>query len=188
MARGDSIVRAALAAAVLAAAAQAASAETSASATAAVVAHIPPKVAVSAVAPTVDVGFVRAGEFSATVGFRVETAAPQVQLSVTATPLYKGGVAINPTVAPIPLALSRGVAITAPQASAMGGSNVASFVRAGAVGDFEAHTTEAISLASSQAHGFSQDVAATITWNQADDEKPPGEYAGRVVLTATILP
>jgi hypothetical protein len=31
-------------------------------------------------------------------------------------------------------------------------------------------------------------VAATVTWSQMDEDKPPGEYAGRVVLTAALLP
>ena len=188
MVRSNPILRAMLIAAILSAAGHAASAETTASATATVVAHIPPRISVSAIAPTVDVGIVRTGEFSATVAFRVETAASQVRLFVTATPLYKGGVATDPAVAPIPLSLARGVTFSAPDARPVGGSATAPFAGTGAVGNFEGHTTEALALASSQARGFSQDVSATITWAQADNEKPPGEYAGRVVLTATILP
>jgi hypothetical protein len=162
---------------------------TEASAAVQVVAHVQPRLAVTSQAPTVDVGLVQKGDFSATIGFRVEAGVDRIQLSVSATDLYKGGVPSEATVAPIPLATSRGVLIAPSDATALGGgSGVAKFIASGSIGEFSAQTTECIAFGSKHQGRFGQDVRVIVTWSQDDDAKPQGEYCGRIRLTATILP
>lgn len=161
----------------------------SASATAKVVVHVKPRIAVAATTPVVHVGTIETGNVSATVGFRVESNAGAVEMFVSATGLYKGGVAEGPTVAPIPLDASRGVRIDASEARPQGGrSNVAAFTGHGQIEEFPARVTERIAFESKQKGRFSQDVRIGVAWNQNDAAKPPGDYAGRVRLTAMVLP
>jgi hypothetical protein len=160
-----------------------------ASATVKVVAHIAPRLTVTPQSPAVDVGLVQKGDFSATIGFRVEAGVERVQLSVSATGLYKGGVPTEVTVAPIPLAVSRGVLISPSDASPLGGgSGVANFIESGSIGEYDARVSESIAFGSKHQGRFGQDVHVTVTWSQDDGAKPPGEYCGRIRLTATILP
>jgi hypothetical protein len=173
-------------AAVILATAPPGSAQTKASATAKVVVNIRPSVAVEADAAIVDAGSVRTGEFSATLGFRVRASGPTVALYVRASELHKGDTP-GGSVAPIPLETSRGATITASGASPLSGT-VAPFTSVGTVGGFPTWTTASLSFQSPGATSFHEDVRVTVSWRQDDTAKPPGEYAGRVQLTAMVLP
>jgi len=151
-----------------------------------VLAHVPPRVTVEAGGPGVDAGFVPAGEFSATAGFRVSAGADRVHLAVSATDLHKGG-APGP-VPPIPLTASRGATIASDDARPVGGSGTARFVEADSIGGLAARVSEALAFAGSQAGRFNHDVHVTVTWTHIDGRQPLGEYAGSIRLTAAIMP
>ncbi len=175
--------------AVLGPAASPGLAQQTASATAKVVVTVRPHIAVVANAPTVYAGSIETGDFSATVGFRVEASAPRVHMAVGATGLHKAGDPTDPAVPPIPVKQSDGVRIETSGASPLGGrGNVAVFVESGSIDDLPAMTTERIAFESGRNGRFDEDVRVTVTWRQDDARKPPGEYSGKVRLMAMILP
>ncbi|MBL7140249.1 MAG: hypothetical protein ISS74_05000 [Planctomycetes bacterium] len=45
-----------------------------------------------------------------------------------------------------------------------------------------------ILFAGSQDHRFDQDVEVHVSWRQDDPRPPPGDYGGRVTLTAMLMP
>jgi len=165
-------------------------AETEGCATATVYATVMPNVAVAANTPIVDAGTVQTGDFTAMIEFQVDANKQEVQLSVCASELWKGDDPTGLEVLPIPLNLSAGVVIAPTNANPVGGgSNVANYVGPGdPIDGFECQATEAILFESSQNNRFSQPVYVTVTWTQDDNEKPMGQYSGKVRLCAVLLP
>jgi len=146
-------------------------------------------VSVGVLAGTIDAGVVDAGAVRAVVGFRVEANAPAVTFYVEATGLHKAGRAEGTAVAAIPVDRAAGVTIAPTDAAPAGRtSNVATWSESTAIDGMPAEKSEPIRFASSRAATFSQDVHVTVTWDQADPARPVGVYAGRVKLTAMIMP
>ena len=146
-------------------------------------------VAVGVLAGTVKAGVVEAGAVRAIVGFRVDSNSPAVTLYVEATGLHKAGDADARDPAAIPVDRAAGVVIAPTHAAAAGRtSNVATYAESTSVDGMPAEKSEPIRFASARSAAFSQDVYVTVTWDQCDPQQPVGTYAGRVKLTAMIMP
>lgn len=159
-------------------------ADTNASATASVFATVNPNIGIKPITAIVNAGTVQTGDFSADISFRVDANAQFIQTFASASPLYKGDNPTGTDVAPIPLNLSKGVAIVPTQGNEINsGDNKAAFTVAGdPIGAYPTMKTETITLESSQNNHFSQDVNMKVWWTQADPEKPQGQYSGKVAL------
>jgi hypothetical protein len=163
--------------------------QTEASAVVKVVVTVQPQVTVSAKTAVVNAATVASGDFAVTIGYHVDSTSQRVDLYVSATDLYMGDVTNDKGTPAIPVNVSRGVSISAPTARALGGSGIASFTGTGTVDGVDAHNSESLRFETTQKNtGFSQDVQVTVTWGQNDTEKPPGQYGGRVRLTAMVMP
>lgn len=158
-------------------------ADLSGSATATVMAKVSPNIAIKTVTASVDAGSIQTGDFSADITFRVDANSQFINAYAAASPLYKGADP-NSTVAPIPLALAKGVLIVPTSGNESGmGDNIAAFTVPGTpIAGFPTQQTETINLESSQNGHFSQNINMKVFWNQADPEKPQGEYTGKVGL------
>jgi len=163
--------------------------ENRASATVKIVVRVRPSLSVESASPVVDAGTVDKGDVSASLGFRVKANAGQVALSVAASDLYKADEPGTVVVMPLRLKASAGARIEASSASPAGGSDaVAPFEGPDRIGAFPALRSRRILFAGSQDHRFDQDVAVNLSWQSADARQPPGDYGGRVSLTAMLMP
>lgn len=160
-------------------------ADTTGSATASVYATVNPNIGVKVNSAIVDAGTVQTGDFAADISFRVDANAQFIKAFASASPLYKGDNPNGTDVAPIPLNLSKGVAIVPTQGNEINsGDNMAAFIgdTGDSIGAYPTSKTETITLESSQNNHFSQDVNMKVWWTQADPEKPQGQYSGKVAL------
>ena len=171
---------------------QAAFADLEGTATSHVFATVSPNMTVSAQA-NVDAGTVQTGDFSALCTFTIEANTQQVSIYAESTDLWKGDILVDPTdpdyTPPIPLNLSVPIAVGLDLASPLGGADP-ELVWTGTAGDingFPSQLTNPLGLESAQVGHFSQDMDLEVTWNQADPEKPQGEYSGYVKLYAMVI-
>jgi len=163
-------------------------AQQTASAVVKVVVTIKPQIAVTAQAAVVNAGTVSTGDFAVTAGFHVNSTTHGVSLYVCATDLYKGDATWDKGAATIPVSVSRGVTVSAPGARPVGGSNVAHFTGTSTIDGAAAYSSEPLHFENSPQSRFNHDVQVTVTWNQNDPGKPPGEYGGLVKLIAMVMP
>lgn len=152
--------------------------------------RVVPNVAVTAVASDVDAGLVRQGDVRAICRFRVDANQDAVSFFVEASDLHRADDPFPGQVAPIPLKLSAGAILRPENARpADGEGNVAGYVsRQTTCNGFATMRTRAATFSSGDRKPFQQEMAITVTWAQDDPEKPPGEYSGRVKLTAVLMP
>jgi len=154
-----------------------------------VLVHVRPMLSVDAATASVDTDTESDGRFAATVGFHVGSNRSRVTMSAAATHLYKGSDPASPTVPPVPLATDAGVEIaTDGAAPAGGGTHVAHFVGPSVIGGFPAVQSERITFESSDADRFDRNVRLRLLWQRAAANHPPGDYGGRISLTAMLLP
>jgi len=160
-------------------------------------------VAVGVVTANVNLGNVQNGIFPGTLIFRVDANVEALDLTVTATNLYKGDsaviavdqpdgtVALEPNPYVIPLVTSAGAAIAMASGNEVaGGDNIVPFDGGtpASINGLPGTQSLAGRFESSQGGHFSQPVNVTVRWNQGDPELPVGEYSGFVMLTAAVPP
>jgi len=159
------------------------------SAVAKVVVHVRPMLSVDTVADTVDTETEPDGRFAAVVGFHVGSNRSRVVMSAAATHLYKGSDPGSPTVPPVVLATDAGVEMATDGANPSGGgTRVAHFVGPSRIGDFPAVQSERMTFESPDTDRFDQNVRLRLLWQRAGAHNPPGDYGGRINLTAMLLP
>jgi len=163
-------------------------AEMSGSAQSTVLVTVNPNIAVRANASAVNVGSIQRGMFWADVSFRIDANEEAINMFVEASDLWKGSDPAGTEVAPIPVMSSMAVAITPQYGNEMdAGDNAANWEGTGeAIGSFPTSKTETVTFESSQDGHYSQDVSYRIFYNQDDNEKPQGEYGGKVRLTVLL--
>lgn len=148
---------------------------------------VDPNVSVGVITPNVDLSTIQTGEFHGELIFRVDANVEQASFCVCVTDLYKGDDPTDPTVRPIDVSQEDGVVIAPTDANPLAGDdNIAEFAGQQDYLGFRGWNTIYITYESSQNGFFSQDVYVTPTWEQADPEKPRGEYSGWVCFYAFI--
>jgi hypothetical protein len=172
----------------------AAYADQGASAAAHVYLQVDPNISMGAETAVMDGGTVQMGNIAIPLIFRIDANTEAVALSAQVTPLFKGNDPLS-EVAPIAINLSSGVVMDPDAANRVGGyvgpvtaeylAGVDYTAADGSV--WPAQETEAIVFESSQNAHFSQNVEIKPTWNQADPEKPMGEYSGFVILYGSVV-
>ena len=168
------------------------SADLTNSATARVHVVVDPDIAISALTPNVDMGSIQRGIITGLVDFRVDANKQYVELSVAASPLYKGDdplYAGPDAVAPIdlvPAALIQPDNGTNPETGLQ--AVVVDLATIGTIGSFPSLASTPVVFESAANGHFSQVVHTAFTWNQTEVEKPAGDYSGVVRLTATVIP
>jgi len=184
--RGFRVTAAVAVGAALAVATAAAGPQAKDSAVVTVIVHVGPRLSVETTPGAVDTETEADGRFAATVGFHVGANRPRVAMSAAATHLYKGSDPASPAV---PLATEEGVEIAAGPAVPSGGEwRVIRFVGTGAIGEFPAVETERVTFESPDAGRFDRHVRLRLRWERAGARNPPGDYGGRINLTAMLLP
>ena len=170
-----------------AAAAQTGAPIVSGEATAHVWVDVVANIAVGVVTPNVDIGQVASGQFPATVIFRIDANMESVLITVVATDLYKGDDPESEWIIPVVTGSGVGATVQPTNANPMQGhSNVLIWQGQAMINGMNARQSETWAFESSQAGHFSQDVAVTIPYNQADPELPKGEYSGFVRIIAEL--
>lgn len=171
------------------------SADTANDSTARVRVKVDPDVAVSTLTPNVDMGSIQRGVIKGFVDFRVDANQQYVQLSVAASNLYKGDdpayamSGATDAVAPILVVPTAGI-------QPDNGTNPETGLKTvwvnlgipGMIGAFPSLGSEPVTFEAASNGHFSQVVHTAFSWNQADVEKPAGDYSGVVRLTAALLP
>lgn len=146
-----------------------------------------PNLAVVALTPNVDLGTVQVGTFPGVIVFRVDANVETISLWCVGTYLYQGNDPRGPQIEPIGLFRDGGARFEPTSANPIqGGSNVAPFLETVDFNGFTGWISDRIAFESSQPGYFSQDVILTLSWDQPDPEKPRGEYAGWVILWASV--
>lgn len=163
------------------------------SAVVAVHAKVTANIAVTPQAPVVDVGSVQIGDLWGRIGFLVHANTQAVKMWVTATDLWKGDIPhSNPLgVPPIPLYTGAGAKIEPSGASPLGGgSNVADLpsMHNSSIAGFPAYQSTQITFESMDNGTFSHPVLVTVLWKLENNEQPMGDYGGRVMLSAMVMP
>lgn len=162
-------------------------ADPAASAVAHVTLTINPNIALQVIESHVNMGTTQTGDVQFPIRFRIDANTQSVGISGLVTKLYKGDAPNISEVEPIPVNLTAGLLIDPEFANEVaGGDGIASYVGTADYLGFAGEVTEALTFESGQNNHFSQDVTVAPTWNNADEEKPQGEYSGYVVLYATI--
>ena len=171
------------------------SADTSNSAIARAHVKVDPDIAVSALTPNVDMGSIQRGVITGLIDFQVDANQQYVNLSVAASPLFKGddpvySLAGHPdSVLPINLVPSASIHPDNGTNPATGlGTIVAPLTIAGLSGAYPTLGSAPVTFESAANGHFSQVVHTAFTWNQDQTEKPAGDYSGVVILTAALLP
>jgi len=144
-------------------------------------------IAVGVVTPNVDIGQVASGQFPATVIFRIDANMESVLITIIATDLYKGDDPESEWI--IPVATGSGVGATVQPTNAnpmQGHSDVLVWESEAMLNGMAAQQSETWAFESCQNGHFSQDVAVTIPYIQADPELPKGEYSGFVRIIAEL--
>jgi len=180
-----------LALAVVGGFAAAARADLEGSAVAAIHLKVTANISVTPQTPIVDAGSLQIGEVIVPIPFMVHANTEAVKMWVTATDLYKGDIPVAPTVHPIPLQTGEGALIEPERASVKGGgSNVAPLPSTpnDVLQGFPAYRSSQITFESAEAGNFSHPVVVTLAWTLADNQQPVGDYGGRVMLSAMVVP
>jgi hypothetical protein len=152
-----------------------------AAAAATVTVRVAAQVSVEPAVRAVRVQAAGAGPVRATAAFRVTANVEALLLFVEATSLHHSGAGGVP-----PIALDeRAGAVIAPDGA---GGQVGRFVADAAVGGLPARRTAAVGFRNRQRGRFRRDVRVTVTWRPAGSGRPPGQYAGRIRLTALLMP
>jgi hypothetical protein len=124
------------------------------------------------------------------VQFRVQANAPEVELQVVCTDLYKAGDPLSAYRIPV---AGAGVRITCgPGHAVAGGNSLLPWQSSPLSGLLPAGWTGAVSatgtFTASPAPVFSQNVAVDVSWNATDPSLPLGEYRGYVKLIGLVRP
>ena len=150
---------------------------------------VDPNIAIMPLDPVVSLGSVQTGVFTGTIPFRIDANTEKVRIWTAATQLWKGSVyAPDNEVPPISFELNSGVEIYAEMGSPVGGAdNRADFTGYHPIDDYPGYVTERIVFESAQDGHFSQRVDMVVHWDQADPERPMGEYSGKVKMLAEVV-
>jgi hypothetical protein len=152
-----------------------------------------PNVAVMAMQPVVDLGSIQTGVFSGTIPFRVDANTERVRIWGAVTKLYKGDLGGPPDsldVEPIKIQFLSTLGIYPHNGNPVGGEdNEAVYYTLFFVDGLQGYMAQPIVFESAQNGHFSQQVDLVARWEQADPEKPMGEYSGKVrIFTEVVLP
>ncbi|HUU91596.1 MAG TPA: hypothetical protein VM238_10330 [Phycisphaerae bacterium] len=161
------------------------------SAVAAVHATVTANISVTPSVPIVDAGSLQIGDLVGRIPFLVHANTEAVKMWVTATDLYKGDVPSEPTVDPIPLNTSAGATIDPAGATVFGGGSNVALLPASPdtmIGEFPAYQSQPIVFESMDNGTFSHDVLVIVIWTLTNNEQPMGDYGGRVMLSAMVMP
>jgi hypothetical protein len=171
------------------------SADTSNSATARTHVKVSPDIAVSALTPNVDMGSVQRGIVTGLVDFRVDANQQYINISVAASPLFKGDDPVYAfsgapdAVAPIAVVPSASIHPDNGTNPATGlATIIAPLTISGLSGAYPTMGSAPVTFEAASNGHFSQVVHTAFTWNQDQTEKPAGDYSGVVVFTAALLP
>lgn len=173
----------------------AAMADTSGTATARVHVKVNPDIAISTITGNVDMGGIQRGLVNGLVDFRVDANQQYVNISVAASPLFKGddpAYAISgapDAVAPIGVVPSATIHPDNGTEPATGKSTVAvNLTLPGTSGAYPTLGSTPVTFEAASNGHFSQVVHTAFQWDQSLIEKPAGDYSGIVVFTAALLP
>jgi len=163
-------------------------ADETASGTAEVFVVVNPNIGVIPLDPSVDMGTIQMGTFTGLIPWRVDANTQNVLFWAAASYLYKGDDPTNPTVPPIMLNQTYGVHFDIAHGGPVGGEDdILSFINAVLIDDFPGWETEAVEYESSDPGHMSQDCSMTVSWDQANPERPMGEYSGKVRLYGMVV-
>ncbi len=131
---------------------------------------------------------VQTGKFQIRVPFRIAANSQFVKIQIAATKLYKADDPASPT-PPIDVFTDRPAFVLPANGNESGGSgdNKLAWVREITLDDREGYETEVGTFESSQPGIFNQDVDVIVTWIQANNDQPVGDYVGLVKMTAMIM-
>jgi hypothetical protein len=170
-------------------------ADTSNSALARTHVKVSPDIAVSALTPNVDMGSVQRGVVTGLVDFRVDANQQYVNISVAASPLFKGDDPVYAfsgaadAVAPIAVVPSAAIHPDNGTNPATGlATIIAPLTITGLSGNYPTLGSLPVTFEAASNGHFSQVVHTAFSWNQDQVEKPAGDYSGIVVFTAALLP
>jgi hypothetical protein len=171
------------------------SADTSNSALARIHVKVSPDIAVAALTPNVDMGSVQRGTVTGLVDFRVDANQQYVNISVAASPLFKGDDPVYAfsgaadAVAPIPVVPTASIHPDNGTNPATGNATmIADLNIPGLSGAYPTVGSAPVTFEAASNGHFSQVVHTAFSWNQGLVEKPAGDYSGVIVFTAALLP
>jgi hypothetical protein len=170
-------------------------ADTSGSTLARIHVKVSPDIAVSTLTPNVDMGSVQRGTVTGLVDFRVDANQQYVNLSVAASPLFKGDDPVYASsgaadaVLPIPVVAFASIH---PENGTNPGTGQATVVTPLSIvsssGAYPTLGSAPVTFEAASNGHFSQIVHTSFSWNQDMTEKPAGDYSGVIVFTAALLP
>jgi hypothetical protein len=170
-------------------------ADTTGTATARVHVKVNPDIAVSAITGNVDMGGIQRGIINGLVDFRVDANQQYVNISVAASPLYKGDDPVYATsgaadaVAPIGVVTTATIHPDNGTEPSSGRSTVpVTLSLPGTSGAYATLGSAPVTFEAASNGHFSQVVHTAFKWDQSLTEKPAGDYSGIVVFTAALLP
>ena len=134
---------------------------------------------------------IQTGKFSLTASFLIDANQQQIKIGASASPLFKGDIYTNPSVAPILLSDPEGIVVVCELANPMNG-HASKLVYVGPdtelLDGYPGSKTESVAFESSQNNRFSQRCSLTPTWIQDWAERPQGQYSGKVkIYVSTVL-
>ena len=149
---------------------------------------VDPNVAVRPLVPYVNMGTIQTGIFQGFIPWRIDANTQNVKFWGGASYLYKGDDPTNTTVPPIMLDLTSGIVFTIAHGGPIGGEDTKLiYLNPVDIDGFPGMGTETTEYESSDPGHMSQDCMMAVKWNQADAERPMGEYSGKVRLSAMVV-
>jgi hypothetical protein len=164
-------------------------ADTVSSGTAKLLVNVDPIIAITPqVPPTITI---QSGKFVVPVVFTVGANTQQVNFSAEGTDLWKADDPTGTEVKPIPFDTTKACTLVLTNGHALDGADNTlplPFTAGELINGFPSYLSGSKIFQSSQNSHFSQDVTLTCGWNQADPEKPKGQYSGFLRLLGIIIP
>jgi hypothetical protein len=151
---------------------------------------VDPNVTLMPLFASVDLGSIQTGEITGQIPFRIDANTQKVRIWCAASKLYKGDDPDTVHVPPIPFVFGSGIEIYPESASPAGGEdNHVEYTGQPhpPIDGFPGFVTQSVVFESAQNNHFSQRVDMVVHWNQADPEKPMGEYSGAVQMLAEVV-
>ena len=163
-------------------------ADSATSGTAKVLVNVDPIIAITPVPPPIIT--VQSGKFAIPITFTVGANKQEVRFAAAGTDLYKADDPKGTEVAPIPFDQTRKCSLTLTSGNALNGEDNTlplPFTADVLINGFQSYLSGSKVFQSSQNGHFSQDVILVCGWNQADSEKPKGQYSGFVRLYGLLV-
>lgn len=165
-----------------------ASADETASATAGVYVTVNPNISLFPLEANVNMGTIQTGSFTGTIPWRIDANTQNVRFFAAASYLYKGDDPNNPAVPPILLNVPYGIVFTIEHGNPIGGQDhILAYQGATVIDGYPGLETITKEYESSDPGHMSQEGQMVVMWDQPDNEKPMGEYSGKVRLSAIVV-